>query len=313
MTSETKIWYSGKNNFKKHIFTRNENLEHEYSVEFLDTETQEDRHIFDILVDHVSSRQTKFVEMLFSGGMDSELSLRALHTRNVPVRAMTMRIKVDGLIANTHDLYYATKFCREYGIPQKYIDLDATKFFENGDHVRYLEPYLIPISHVSTHFWLFEQCTGYPVIGGDYMWPWTHANSRVISPLRYEYSQYDRFLSDRGIDGVGSMLGHSLDSQLKLAKEHIKLMSTDTQNQYGGEGIKIARFKHDLYEVLGHTDADMRLRNFGWESIDPAVLNQKKHTAKLQEKYGTFHNTITWNQKIADVLGTVPGSNNLFK
>jgi hypothetical protein len=125
------VWYSGFQNFKKHTFEINpETKTNNYCIELLDTEIPNiDRNIFDIFGDYFSIRQNKFVEVLYSGGMDSELILYACLIKKIPVKALTMRILIDDVVLNTYDLYYSEKFCRQYNVEQKIIDFDATIIF----------------------------------------------------------------------------------------------------------------------------------------------------------------------------------------
>lgn len=307
-------WHSGFQNFKKHTFEINpETKTNNYCIELLDTEIPNlDRNIFDIFGDYFSIRQNKVVEVLYSGGMDSELILYACLTKKIPVRALTMRILIDDVVLNTHDLYYSEKFCRQYNVEQKIIDFDATKFYENGEHYKYLDPYHITQFHVASHFWLYEQSTGFPVLGGEYTWPWVSVDPMIISPIKYVYSVYDKFLSDNGIHGIGSVMSYGLESNIKLMKSHIKVMRQDT-NKFGGDNIKIVFFKNAMWKDLGYPNPELRLKNYGWESVSYSSLNTNYIKVDLFKRYGTTFDKIKWNYKIAEVLNSVPGENTKFR
>lgn len=306
-------WHSGFENFKKHTLKINcEKKINSYCLEILDKDIpQVERNIFDIFADYLSIRQNKFVEVLYSGGMDSELVLYSCIVKNIPVKALTMRILIDGVVLNTHDLYYSEKFCKQYNIEQKIVDFDATKFYENGDHYRYLDPYLITQWHVASHFWLFEQATGFPVFGGEYTWPWVGANPMIISPIRYIYSVYDKFLFDNNIHGIGTMLSYGLESNIRLMKSHIKVMNQNP-NKFGGDNVKIVFFKNAMCKDLGYSNPELRLKNYGWESIGYANLNTVEIKLHLIKKYGRTFDKIKWNHKIAEVLNSTPGENTKF-
>lgn len=125
---EDKIWFSGLNGYKKHILS-----DRDFITILTDCEVKKDRKLTDIFRDHVGDR--KHVEVMYSGGTDSEIVLLSLLEAKIPVTAVTMVIKVDGCILNTHDLYYSEKFCREHNIEQKKIDFNAGSFYENGDYL----------------------------------------------------------------------------------------------------------------------------------------------------------------------------------
>ena len=277
-----------------------------YTLELLDTPTT-NRNINEIFFDNLSVRRTKTVEVLYSGGLDSECILNSCTINHIPARAITMKLTVNDCIINTHDLYYSEKYCREHNIEQTIVDLDVGKFFENGDYIRYLDPYEIIEPHVATHFWLLNQCTGFPVIGGDYRWPWV--TSKILSPQRYEYSWYDRYMIDNRIDGIGSMLDHSIDSHRLLISKHLELYNN---NIHGGNDIKIAQLKKDIFESLGLGTFEKRLRSYGYE-VNYPTFNKDKYKVDLIKRYsGGYRSVVKWNNIIAECLNSVPGSNDRF-
>lgn len=304
------VWNDGVDNYRKHTLMLSENkFQHRYELELLDTPLPEThRSLLEIVNDLISVRQTKTVEVLYSGGMDSELVLSACHALKVPLRAITMRLMTNGYPINTHDIYYSERYCRAKGIEQKFIDLDIELFYKNGEHLSYLRPYYISEPHVATHFWLFEQCTGFPVLGGEYSWPWS--NRKAISPHRHSYSQYDRFLADRGIHGIGNMLNSSLELNLLLIRTHLNLMDSnihDTSDKY------IPIFKCDLREKLNLEPAELRMKHYGWEGLPKSIFDKTLYCLHLQKEFGVVQSKIIWNNAIGEVLGIGKGSNEKYK
>lgn len=309
----TTVWYSGLNNFKKNTFKENNKFQqHIFNLELLDQDIPNNRTLDEIFLDHVSNRQTKFIEVLYSGGLDSELVLNSCLNNKLPVRAVTMRLIAKGFPINTHDLYYSEKFCRERNVPQLFVDLDLDKFFETGLFYELLEPYKINMVHVATHFWLFKQCTGFPILGGDYSWPQIDAGKNIISPHRHAFALYDKFLSDNNITGIGNMLSYSAESNLYFLKNHIELFKNDIDNLYGGDDYKITFFKKDLCKKAGHTQVEHRMKSYGWDLVYQGVLNYGLYTRQLEKHFGTTKSSVTWNQQIASVLNGVPGTNDNY-
>lgn len=300
-------WGSGINEYRGHSLNTET---HTYNTSLQDVETSDLTDINQLFNEVLTVRQTKTVEVLYSGGMDSECVLRSCIINKIPVRAITMRLLVNDYPINTHDLYYSEKFCREQGIVQKLIDLHVDKFFEGGDHLKYLRPYAITEPHVATHFWLFEQCAGYPVLGGEYSWPWS--TGAIVSPHRHEYSCYDKFLNDNNIPGIGSMLSHSLDINLSFIRNHLALMQRFPAGHYRGSSKQIPMFKRDLFSLIGLGDFELRLRSYGWENISPAIFNKNKYKIELIKEFGVTHSSISWGTKVAEALGGEPGSNTKY-
>ena len=294
-------WNVGLNGFKKCILELGENS-HRFTTELLDVPFEYGRDITDIFNDHLSIRPSKYVEVLYSGGLDSELVLLSCIKNSIPVIAITLVIKIDGLIINTHDLYYAEKFCRENDITHKLIELDADKFFQNGEHLKYLTPYYIIEPHVATHLWLIEQCSYFPIIGGDWPWIQTQQEIKVLSPARLEFSSYERFMIDKGIHGIGNMVGHSLESSCKLIQIHL-------DNHIGGESV--SNFKSRMYQTM-YPELKSRLRSYGWEQHKTKSFNLTHYKIELIKQLKLTIPFIKWNNTIKTLLNTQVTTNDKF-
>jgi hypothetical protein len=295
-------WNVGLNGYKKCTLELGENS-HKFTTELLDVAFEPNRSITDIFNDHLLNRQTKYVEVLYSGGLDSELVLLSCIKNSIPVIAITLVIKIDGLIINTHDLYYAEKFCRENGINHKLIELDACKFFQNGDHLAYLTPYYIIEPHVATHLWLVEQCSYFPILGGDWPWVHNHIENKVLSPFRLEFSSYERFMKDKGIHGIGNMVGYSLESSCKLMKLHL-------DNHISGEAV--SNIKSRMYQTM-YPELESRLGSYGWENNKTPKLNLLLYKIELIKQLRSTTPVIKWNNTIKTLLNTSTNENDKFK
>jgi hypothetical protein len=294
-------WNVGLNGFKRCTLELSDNI-HNFTTEILDVPFDSNRSITDIFNDHLSIRQTKYVEVLYSGGLDSELVLLSCLKNSIPVIAITLVIKLDGLIINTHDLYYAEKFCRENDINHKLVELDADKFFQNGEHLKYLTPYYIIEPHVATHLWLIEQCSYFPIIGGDWPWPHTHIENKVLSPFRLEFSSYERFMKDKEIHGIGNMVGYSLESNCKLIQIHL-------DNHIGGESV--SNFKSRMYQTM-YPELKPRLRSYGWEHNKTKSFNLIHYKIELIKQLKSTIPIIKWNNTIKTLLTTQVNINDKF-
>jgi hypothetical protein len=301
--TQTTTWTEGINDYKKSTLSvdSNEKKNH-YHTELCDTELMGLSNIYEIYAQHLSERQSKTVEVLYSGGLDSEIILLVCKHYNIPVVALTGKQTSNGVTFNTPDLYYAEKFCRENNITQKILEFNTDHHMESGDYIDMLSPYYITDSHVALHFWLFEQATSFPVIGGDYSWPWTDVP--ILSPHKHSYQMYYQFLKDKGIHGIGNMMSHSLDSNLLFIKSHIEMFKT---RKYGFGYWEIPQFKKAVFENLGFNIKDVRLRFYGSEFVPRRPYNEL-----LTNMLGTTTYSVSWNKLVADILGGQPGSNDKF-
>ena len=101
------------------------------------------------------------IHVLFSGGVDSEVTMLCFLAAQVPVTAAIMRFAND---INQHDIAYAVRFCERHDVPYRFYDLDIEAFFRE----RLLE-YTLPVRcnapMMAATMWLVDQIDGYPVLG----------------------------------------------------------------------------------------------------------------------------------------------------
>lgn len=293
-------WSYGHENYRECSLVSIDNKKY-FTTVLKDNDFEVDRPLPVIFNDHISNRQTKFVEVLYSGGIDSELVLRVLISLKIPIKIVTMILKYDDLIINTHDLYYSEKFCRENDLQHSLVELNIKTFFDNGLHLTYLSPYSITEPHVSTHFWLIEQCEYFPIFGGDWNWVQMQHENKVLSPTRLDYSCYELFMKSRGITGIGNMLGHSLESLFHFIKLQIKHHTTEN----------VSLLKKRMYAEYS-TNIEARTRSYGWEHLPKNICNMVNYKLDLLRNFQVTHPTIEWNEKIKTLLGTTLTSNSKF-
>jgi NH3-dependent NAD+ synthetase len=148
-----KTWFEGFNDYKKCTATYDDTgMLTKFHTEIRDVELMDTTNIFEILNNHLSQRQTKTVEVCFSGGLDSEVALLSCIHNKIPVKAITMRIYTGEVLINTHDVYYSEKFCREHNIDQKFVDLDPiNKQYNIYEEILKIKPNSTPFKIGSTN------------------------------------------------------------------------------------------------------------------------------------------------------------------
>lgn len=287
--SEFTKWSSGLNGFKKHRLIKNY-----FTTELTECQFELGRDIDAIFLDHLSKKPSNKIEILYSGGADSELVLLSCLRNKIPFEVMTMAIIKQGIVLNVTDLYYSEKFCRTNDIKQNILYLDVDKIFDNGKYLDYLVPYTITEPHVASHFWLIEQCSHYPVFGGD--WPWYQKLKKVLSPQKVAYSSYERFMKDKGISGIGNMIGHSFESCYYFI-----------QKQKTSNHKLVPLLKQEMYGMQ-----EPRLRSYGWEQVPADVLDMKRYQLELLKKLNAPKSEIVWGNQIANLIESDVNSNQYF-
>ena len=293
--SEILQWSTGLNGYKKHTLHNND-----FTTELTECQFEPGRSLDSIFVDHLMDRPDSPVELLYSGGLDSELVLMSLLRNNIPVEAMTMVIMIKGAILNVVDLYYSEKFCRENNVKQNLFYFDAVDFYESEKYLEYALPLKIVEPHVPSHMWLIEQCHGYPVIGGD--WPWVQSEKKVLSPFKLAFSSYERFMTLKGIPGIGNMISHSFESSYHFIQQHLKW------HERGNDSFHTVPFlKYKMYGTK-----EPRIKSYGWEQCPTQLFNINKYKIELLKQLGVPKSTIVWGDKISTLINSSTNSNNLF-
>lgn len=288
-------WSTGLNGYKKHTLDNNH-----FTTELTECQFESGRNLDDIFYDHLINRPNSPVELLYSGGLDSELVLMSLLRNKIPVEAMTMVITIKGAILNVVDLYYSEKFCRENNVKQNLFYLDAVDFYKSGKYLKYALPFKITEPHVSSHMWLIEQCHNYPIVGGD--WPWLQAEKRVLSPYKLAFSSYERFMNSKGIDGIGNMISHSFESSYYFIEQHLK------EHRTGNDSHHTVPFtKYKMYGVN-----EPRIKSYGWEECPLKLFDINKYKNDLLKILGTPKSNIIWGEQLSKLIGSTITSNNLF-
>ena len=293
--SELLQWSTGLNGYKKHTLDNNH-----FTTELTECQFEPGRSLDDILYDHLIDRPSSPVELLYSGGLDSELVLMSLIKNKISVEAMTMVITIKGAILNVVDLYYSEKFCRENNVKQNLFYLDAVDFYESEKYLEYALPFNIVEPHVPSHMWLIEQCHNYPIIGGD--WPWLQVEKKVLSPFKLAFSSYERFMGSKNIPGIGNMISHSFEASYHFIDQHLR------EHDRGNNNFHTVPFlKYKMYDIK-----EPRIKSYGWEECPPILFNINKYKVELLKKLGAAKSNIIWGDKIATLINSSTNSNNLF-
>jgi len=295
------LWHTGLNDFKKHTLITDK--DRNFTTELIENDFEPDRDIDSIFFDHLKDRPSKTVELLYSGGLDSELVLASCLRNKIPVEAMTLVVTIRGAILNVVDLYYSEKFCREHNVKQNLFYLDVEEFYKDGKHFEYLSPYYITEPHVATHFWLLDQCQSYPVIGGDWPWVQCHKENKVLSPIRIDFAHYENYMATKGISGIGNMINHSFESCYYFVKKHIENYQEGTDDFYTSAYLK--------YKMYGLKEP--RIKSYGWELTPQNLINTPRLRVDLLMQYGGKNtHTIKWGPKLSELLETNVSENSGF-
>ena len=107
------------------------------------------------------------LDLLFSGGVDSEVVLRTYHTLGIPINVYIFKYEND---YNVIEFRQAIKICNELGVTPRIIDFNLEKFFENDAYDIWKKVYCAKSGWLP-HMKMTEYLDGTPIIGsGDPYW-----------------------------------------------------------------------------------------------------------------------------------------------
>lgn len=110
----------------------------------------------------IASVADRDIWVLFSGGVDSEVTLRSFVAAKIKVKVAIARFKGD---LNIHDISWAVIACEELDVPYYFFDLDLLDFWSSqASYYAEISQCISPQLVVT--MWLSDQISGYPVFGG---------------------------------------------------------------------------------------------------------------------------------------------------
>jgi hypothetical protein len=251
-------------------------------------------------MDHCTSKPV----ILFSGGVDSEIMLRAFLDIGVTPDIVIARYEND---YNIYDVSYAITICSMLNVPYKLIDLNLKKFYEN-DAERMSELAQIDRPRALPHCKLLEMVDGYPIMGASDLTPYrTDADYSKKGTWRMRCWEHDigwsKFLRAINKPGIAEWFKWTpglVVSYLNTTWFH-KLVNDEYHGKRGSSSTKIIGYREAYPNLIDRT------KQTGFEYIDPLVIEMEQ---TLTKKYnglpyrGYMDRTIT--QLCTDIVGHVP-------
>jgi Queuosine biosynthesis protein QueC len=143
------------------------------------------------------------LDLLFSGGIDSEVVLRCYHELKIPINVYIFKYEDD---LNKLDVACALSTCNELGITPKIIDFNLKKFFENDAYDIWKNVYSFSAGWLP-HMKMTEYCDGIPIIasGEPYArrtsrdWTNTHSWLFEIDEASHHWGVYHNTIGRKAI------------------------------------------------------------------------------------------------------------------
>lgn len=248
--------------------------------------------------------------VLLSGGLDSEVVIKAFLEADVDFRAITFRYP-DGL--NAHELHFIDLFMQENQFEHEFYDIDIERWIESSEAAELF---------TGSHAWHFEMVphmklmqevqarAGVPVLGnGEALYLKT--GPKEWSYVEYEYDlAWYRFARKFRVSGAMGFFQHTPEQTLSMMSENKMQLLAAGRNRTANVLLPHSRqIKYGVY--FEHwPELVKRTRKFdGGERFRPVLraLNEK-----YRELYPVKYDEI-WTTPISSLLEALHPLNSIVK
>ncbi len=229
------------------------------------------------------------ISILYSGGVDSEVTIMSFMAAKIPFTAQIMRFNDD---INYHDIRYALDFCNKHDLKYNVHDIDIIKFFE-GEMYDYAAATHCLSPQLCATMWLVDQVDGFPVIGqgecviildGD---RWKFRESEMVNSFYRHYLVNNK-------EGVPGFHQYTPEQMLSFLMDDTFLPYMNTES--GKTSNKTTKLK--IYQK--YFPLETRPKFTGFENI---MDHDKKHRNCLAKLYSDWNDIAAFDyEKIIEIL-----------
>jgi hypothetical protein len=219
-------------------------------------------------------------ELLFSGGVDSEVALRAYAEIGVPIRANIFRYENN---YNIYDVSFAVVICEQLGVDYRIIDFNLEQFYEN-DAERISEQAQSCRPRAIVNLGFVDKLDGFPICASsDLGWTRPHSDYSMKAEWRavdFEYDiALDRYNEFHGRPAI--MQWFKWTPQMVLGWTNTNwfksLVNDEIFGKLGVNSTKLQGYREAYPDLIA------RAKKTGFEQTDHIVLPFEKF---LGQKYG---------------------------
>ena len=251
------------------------------------------------IVDHYPGMP---IDLMVSGGIDSELILRSFIGIKHPVNVKIFRYEND---INIYDVSYAVIVCEQLHVPYTIIDFNLQKFYEQ-DAESISEKAQIDRPRMLPQLKFLDYCDGLPIIGHADMW-WFREHDDYTRTATWNMDDYE---FDVGCDKYSLFLNRPAITEwfkwspgLILSYLELQwfkdLISDKYKGRLGVNSTKIIGYK-EMYP-----DMIKRVKKTGFEKIDTIIDEVEK---ALEIKYNGLPFRQIQTRSMAELIKEIRGN-----
>lgn len=241
------------------------------------------------------------IDIMFSGGADSEIILRSFIATKHPFNVKIFRYEND---ANIYELSHAVVVCEQLHIPYKIIDFNLRHFYETeseriSEQAQICKPRMLP------QLKFLDYCDGLPIIGHSDMW-WIRPHSDYSIKAEWIMEDYE---FDNGCDKYS--IYHNRPAVIQWFKwspglilSYLemqwfkKLVNDEYKGRMGVNSTKIIGYKESYPEMM------KRIKKTGFEEVEDLINEVEK---SLERKYNGLPFRQIHTRTMQELLGEIRG------
>jgi hypothetical protein len=257
----------------------------------------------------------KEIWLLFSGGIDSEVMIRAFKAAHIEFKVAIMRFE-NGY--NQHDIDWAINCCHTLKITPTFFDLNVKEFLTSAEAYKFAEQTRCAFPEMLPHMWLMEKISkeegGIPVMGsgepllvkmvpGDYRSGYhQYFKSDWYIHEKESIAGWYRFLAKNNMPGVAGFFQYTPEIMLSYM---IDPVTRDLINDRNIGKLTSVSSKFELFS--NHFPLDHREKYTGYEKIYDFIEVEKKKLHALYDDSRQIHRT-----KCDTLIGMLWGNNTCY-
>ena len=261
-----------------------------------------------IAMEHVNDVRNGEIQLLYSGGLDSEYVARVLLHLGIKFTPVIIQLKnvKENSIYNDHDTAYAFDFCKSHNLTPKIYDLDFDKFVSSGQWRTIAESVECCAIAVPATLYVASQLDGFTILGNDppYLRYEKETDKWYLEELQYIHSIL-RYYKKFNLNGCPFLLSYTPEMMLSFLLDP-KIVALGNNMFPGKKGSNSTKsyvfnngsgFNMDVYDF----DKKTRIKYTGYEKIyrsdilkHPNMGDLKSYTQKWNGEYlEPYQNAVT--------------------
>jgi hypothetical protein len=246
-------------------------------------------------VEYVYANKTGKIQVLYSGGLDSQYVCEVLLRMKIPFDPVIIDIQSEnGSSYNDHDTKWAYEFCNARNLKPIVYDLNFDKFVESGKIIEIAESVECCAASVIHTLYVQSQLDGFIILGNDppYLRYDKERNLWLLEELQYIHAIL-RFYKKYNLNGCPFLLSYTPEMMLSFLLDPaiVKLGTGQLPGKRGSNSTKShvfnngSNFNMPVYDFNTKT----RVKQTGFEKIRESEIYNHPNIKIFEEFWNVWN------------------------